>query len=159
MRWDLIDQFQILKKGDFSQAVKTYSGEEDFFREHFPGRPLVPDVLFVEMVAQTGGVLFGLELNFGKEIILAKIIRAQFHIAVPPPCAFTIHARMEEASEDGAFIFGVVKQGDKIVAEAHILLAAVTGLVTENGKKIVFNDHFLKHYDILNLAGQGAQSA
>ena len=46
MRWDLVTSFQVLKKGSHSRAFKTYSGEEDFFKEHFPGRPRVPEPFF-----------------------------------------------------------------------------------------------------------------
>ena len=76
MRWDLIEKFEILKKGSYARAFKNFSGKEDFFAEHYPGAPIVPESLFIEMVAQTGGVLFGFGLDFKKEVILAKILDA-----------------------------------------------------------------------------------
>ena len=38
------------------EAVWSVSGEEDFFRGHFPGEPIVPGVLITEALAQTAGL-------------------------------------------------------------------------------------------------------
>lgn len=151
MRWDLIDKFEILKKGEYAKAFKDFSGEEDFFTEHFPGKPLVPEPLFIEMIAQTGGVLFGFGLDFKKEVILAKILNAEFFDAVKPPCRLVAEARIDEEREEGAWVSGEVKLGDKTVAKVSILLVTVDSL-QETKTKIVFNDDFIEHFDIYNVA-------
>ncbi len=151
MRWDLIEHFDVLKKGHYSRARKSFTGEEDFFKDHFPGRPLVPETLLVEMIAQTGGVLFGVGINFEREVILAKIGEARFFREIPPPCQFLVEATIEEEREEGALITGTVKLGDAVVAEAKILLITIDGLGEGNQKQIVFNENFFKHYDILNV--------
>ena len=66
MRWDLIEKFEVLKKGSYGRGIKKFTGQEDFFKENFPGSPRVPEPLFVEMIAQTGRVLFGQGLDFKK---------------------------------------------------------------------------------------------
>jgi 3-hydroxyacyl-[acyl-carrier-protein] dehydratase len=38
------------------EAVWSVSGDEDFFRGHFPGEPIVPGVLITEALAQTAGL-------------------------------------------------------------------------------------------------------
>ena len=129
MRWNLIETFEVIKKGRFSRARKSFRGTEDFFREHFPGRPLVPEPFFIEMIAQAGGVLFGVELDFKKEVVLVKIDDARFFKAVAPPCEFVVEAQLDDVREDGAWISGIVKQGSEKVAEAKILLAAMDSLV------------------------------
>ena len=151
MRWDLVDRFEVLKKGVYSRAVKAFDGSEDFFSEHEPGHPRVPEPLFIEMIAQAGGVLFGLGIDFKKEVILAKIEGARFERTVTPPCTLDIEARIEEEREEGAWISGEVKLGKERVATVRILLATME-LAGPSGKSVVFNDHFLKHYDIRNIA-------
>lgn len=151
MRWELITRFEVLKKGEYSRAVKTYAGTEDFFQEHFPGRPLVPQAFFVEMCAQAGGVLFGLGIDFKKEVVLVKIEEARFFEDVAPPCELTVEARLDESGEDGAWVLGQVSRAGKKVMETKILLAAVDSVV-EGKTGIVFNEHFMKSYDIMGVA-------
>ena len=150
MRWDLIDKFEILKKSSHARALKLFVGDEDFFEEHYASKALVPDPFFIEMIAQAGGVLFGLELGFNKEVILAKIEFARFFKTVTPPCQFIIEASLTEAREDGAWISGAVWLGKDKIAEAKLLLVAIEAL--DSKKKIVFNDNFLKHYDVFEVA-------
>ncbi|HTL70493.1 MAG TPA: beta-hydroxyacyl-ACP dehydratase [Candidatus Eisenbacteria bacterium] len=153
MRWDLIDRFSVLKKGRYSLAEKAFSGGEDFFSEHVPGKPLVPEPLLVEMIAQTGGVLFGLGLEFRKEVILAKIASADFENPVAPPCRLVIEAFIEDESEDAARVSGTVRaEGGRVVARAEIFLVAMKGLGEAHAQKIVFNEKFLTHYDVFNVA-------
>ena len=151
MRWDLIERFEILKKGDHARAVKSFSGKEDFFEEHDPGHPRMPEPLFLEMIAQTGGVLFGLGIDFKKEVILAKIGQGRFYEPVPPPCDFTIDAAIDDAREEGAWISGTVKSGERLVAEASILLVTMDALDASHSQRIVFNENFLKHYGIFQV--------
>ena len=150
MRWDLVDTFEILKKGVHARARKKLTGSEDFFGEHFPGKPRVPQPLLLEMIAQTGGVLLGVGCDFKKEVVLAKISGARFSRSVTPPCEFVIEAEILEEREQGGRVAGRVKLRGEKVAEAEIMLAMIDGL--EKGKKqIIFNEGFLKHYDIYNV--------
>ena len=158
MRWDLVDGFEVLKKGVYSRAVKAFDGSEDFFAEHEPGRPRVPEPLFIEMMAQAGGVLLGLGVDFKKEVILAKIEGARFERTAVPPCKFVIEARIEEEREEGAWISAEVKQGEERIANARILLVAMERLA-EAGKSVVFNDHFLKHYRVREIAKKSEEVA
>ena len=151
MRWDLIEKFEIIKKGRVAKAFRNFSGHEDFFVEHFPGNPLVPEPLLIEMIAQAGGVLFGLGLDFKKEVILAKILKADFFGVVQPPCHLVVEVRLDEEREEGAWISGTVKTNGQTAAEASILLVSMDSL-PENKTKIVFNDYFLEHFEIYNVA-------
>ncbi len=151
MRWDLLEKFEILRRGDFARALKRFSGKENFFKDHFPTKPLVPEVLFVEMIAQVGGVLYGLGFDFKKEVILAKVSSARFLRPVSPPCSLVVEARVEDEREEGAVITGVVKENGILAAEARILLVTMDSLSGENGKCIVFSENFLKQFDIYRV--------
>ena len=152
MRWDLLDRFDLLKKNELARAVKSFSGKEDFFAEHHPGSPWVPEPLMIEMIAQAGGVLYGLGIGFKKEVILVKIEDALFHSAVRPPCEFRVEASIGDEREEGAWIVGKVHLGGKLIASARVLLIAIESLNGLEAGKIVFNDGFLSHYDIWNVA-------
>ena len=152
MRWDLIDQFEVLRKNDFARASKAFSGREDFLTHHPPGAPTVPEPLFIEMIAQAGGVLYGLGIGFKKEVILAKIEGAVFPSPVRPPCRLDIEAKIDEEREEGAWISGEVRLSGARVASVKILLVTIESLSGLASGKIVFNDRFLSHYDIWNVA-------
>ena len=52
-----VDRVVEIEKGSRIVAERTFGPEEEFFKGHFPGNPIVPGVLIVEAMAQAGGVL------------------------------------------------------------------------------------------------------
>ncbi len=57
MRFLLIDKITSWEPGKSATAVKNVALSEDFFEEHFPGRPIMPGTLILEGMAQLGGLL------------------------------------------------------------------------------------------------------
>ena len=55
MRFIFVDEIIELQPGEHIKAIKTISSGEEFFRDHFPGFPVVPGVLLTEMMAQAAG--------------------------------------------------------------------------------------------------------
>ena len=53
----LIDEIQDYEAGEFAVAKKCVTINEPFFQGHFPSYPVMPGVLIVEALAQTGGTL------------------------------------------------------------------------------------------------------
>lgn len=81
----LIDTIEEMEPGIKAVAKKCVTYNEPFFNGHFPNEPVMPGVLIVEALAQTGAVaILSLEENKGKTAYFAAINSAKFKRKVIP---------------------------------------------------------------------------
>ena len=81
----LIDSVEEIEYGVRAVAKKCVSFNEPFFAGHFPEEPVMPWVLIVEALAQTGAVaILGKDENRGKTAYFASINSAKFKRKVVP---------------------------------------------------------------------------
>uniref|UniRef100_A0A7C6EGK8 3-hydroxyacyl-[acyl-carrier-protein] dehydratase FabZ n=1 Tax=candidate division WOR-3 bacterium TaxID=2052148 RepID=A0A7C6EGK8_UNCW3 len=101
-------------------ARRYISGDEYFFKGHFPSEPIMPGVLIVEALAQTGGVML-LRKYPGAIPLFMGIDRARFRKIVKP--GDTLIMEVELLQERGTIvkISGIAKVNEEIVCEAIIL--------------------------------------
>jgi 3-hydroxyacyl-[acyl-carrier-protein] dehydratase len=81
----LIDEVIELEPGIRAVARKTVRADEWYLHGHFPGRPVMPGVLMVEGLAQTGAVIaLSVEENRGRMALFAGIDDVRFKRIVEP---------------------------------------------------------------------------
>lgn len=81
----LLDTIEELEPGVRAVAKKCVSYNEPFFAGHFPREPVMPGVLIVEALAQTGAVAILSQPEFqGKTAYFAAINQAKFKRKVIP---------------------------------------------------------------------------
>ena len=81
----LIDRVEELIPGEKAVAKRNVTINEELFNGHFPGNPVMPGVLIVEALAQTGAVaLLSLPEFKGKTAYFGGIKSAKFRKVVRP---------------------------------------------------------------------------
>jgi len=82
----LVDKIVELEQGKQIVGIKNVTANEQFFQGHFPGQPIMPGVLLLEVMAQVGGVL-ARKTAEGKgrpTVFLTGIEKAKFRRPVVP---------------------------------------------------------------------------
>ena len=115
----LIDEVLELTPGVGAVARKHVRDDEWYLAGHFPGRPVMPGVLIVEALAQTGAVaVLSEEANRGRIALFAGIDDCRFKRVVEPgdllrlECEFTRIRGPIAKGEGRAFV------GDELAAQA-----------------------------------------
>jgi 3-hydroxyacyl-[acyl-carrier-protein] dehydratase len=92
----LIDEVLVLEPGARVVARKTVRHEEWYLQGHFPGRPIMPGVLIVEAMAQTGAVaVLSEEENRGRLALFAGIDDVRFKRLVQPGDVLDLTCELE----------------------------------------------------------------
>lgn len=119
----LIDK--IIEKGDnYIVGVKNVTTNEPFFTGHFPQEPVLPGVLQVEAMAQTGGllVLSVLDDPEAYSTYFMKIDNVKFRQKVVPGDTLIFHVSfMTELRRGCAVMKGLAFVGEKIVSECEFM--------------------------------------
>ena len=81
----MIDEVEKFVPGESCTAYKNVSADEYYFKGHFPGNPIMPGVLMVEALAQTGAVaILSMEENKGRNALFGGINNLKFKKQVIP---------------------------------------------------------------------------
>ena len=96
----LLDEVVDLRPGELAVARRVTHETDFYFQGHFPGDPIVPAVILVEMLAQTGGLAAGAPRAGEPQTPIAM------HVAGLGPFKFPAAARAGDVLEARARVVG-----------------------------------------------------
>jgi len=123
----LIDKIVEFKMDERIVGVKNVTVNEPFFEGHFPGQPVMPGVLIIEGMAQTGGILLlnGVENPGDKLVYFMAINNAKFRKPVMPGDQLVFELTMTSRKSRICQMIGKAYVDGNLVAEAEMMASIV----------------------------------
>jgi 3-hydroxyacyl-[acyl-carrier-protein] dehydratase len=118
----LVSEITSLEPGSRATGLWRLSGEEEFFKGHFPGRPTLPGVLMVESLAQLGAAAVLADGRFsGKLPLFGGIDRARFRRQVSPGDVLELSVELTRLSARAGRGHGEAAVGGERACEVDLL--------------------------------------
>ena len=116
----LIDRIEIKEPGKRLDALKNMTINEPFFQGHFPGQPVMPGVLILEIMAQAGSFLMlsQVEDPLTTNMFFSAVEKTKFRKPIVPGDQLMVHMTLVKKKLNLCKFHGVCKVDDEIVAEA-----------------------------------------
>lgn len=117
----LIDTIEELEPGKRAVGKKCVSYNEPYFAGHFPQEPVMPGVLILEALAQTGAVaILSLPENKGKLALFGGIDQARFKGKVAPGDVLMLETEIIKAKGPVGVGSAKATVNGKLVAKAEL---------------------------------------
>jgi 3-hydroxyacyl-[acyl-carrier-protein] dehydratase len=125
----LIDEVLVLEPGARVVARKLVREDEWYLAGHFPGRPIMPGVLMVEAMAQTGAVaVLSDEENRGKLALFAGIDDVRFKRVVVPGDELELTCELERVRGPVGRGKATATVGGELAVRGTLTFAVTEGL-------------------------------
>lgn len=117
-----VDRVLSIEPGKKISGIKKITGDEFFFKGHFPGRPILPGVIMIEALAQLGGLLMlNNEECLTHPAYFIGVNRVRFRKAVIPGDELTLEVELIRMRTRIAQMRGVLKIEGEAACEADFI--------------------------------------
>lgn len=117
----LIDAVDDMEPGVYCKARKNVTMNEPFFAGHFPGKPVMPGVLILESLAQTGAVaMLSMDSFKGKIAYFGGMDKVKFRKQVVPGDVLRLETEVIKMKGPIAVAKGTAYVEDKVAAEVEL---------------------------------------
>ena len=122
----MIDRVEELVPGQSCIAYKNVCINEPHFAGHFPGNPIMPGVLIVEALAQTGAVaILSMEENKGKNALFGGIDKLRFKKQVVPGDVLKLEVHIIKQNGPVGVGEAIATVDGKVAAKGELTFAIV----------------------------------
>lgn len=117
----LVDRITDMEPGKWAKGIKCVSANEMHFLGHFPEKHIMPGVLIMEALAQTGAVaILSQEEHKGKIVVFGGIKNCRFKQQVVPGDVLELYCEMTAVKGPAGFGKAVAKVDGKVAAQGEI---------------------------------------
>lgn len=117
----LVDRIVEMEPGKWAKGIKCVSSNEMFFCGHFPERHIMPGVLIMEALAQTGAAAILSEAgNEGKLVVFGGIKNARFREQVRPGDVLELFCELTERRGPVGYGNAEARVDGKLAAKGEI---------------------------------------
>ncbi len=122
-----VDRIVEFEAGKRIVGLKNVTGNEEFFQGHFPGHPIMPGVIIIEAMAQTGGIMLlnGEENPDNKLVYFMGMDKVRFRKPVYPGAQLIFECELLRRRATSCKMYGKALVDGEVVAEAELLAAIV----------------------------------
>ena len=123
----LVDKVIDSDEGERIVAIKNVTVNEPFFQGHFPDNPIMPGVLQIEAIAQTGALLILDTTPVDSKIIavLSSVQRAKFRRLIRPGDTLRIEVRLVYKKSSIVKVAGKIFVDNQLASEAEVMCMMV----------------------------------
>lgn len=122
----MVDRIIEMEVGKRAVGIKNVSANEPFFQGHYPGHPIMPGVLILEALAQTGAIaLMSLDSFKDKMPIFAGLGETRFRKPVMPGDQLRLEVEITKMRGPLGMGTGRAYVGDQLAAETELKFAFV----------------------------------
>ena len=120
----LVDKITGCEPGQWAEGIKNVTMNEPYFSGHFPGRPIMPGVLILEALAQTGAVaILSLPEFQGKIAVFGGAKNCRFKKQVVPGDVLELRCELTERRGPIGFGKAVARVDGKVACQADLTFA------------------------------------
>lgn len=124
----LVDRIVDMEPGKWAKGIKCISANEMQFLGHFPQKHIMPGVLIMEALAQTGAVaILSQPENKGKLVVFGGIKNCRFKAQVVPGDVLELYCELTQLRGPVGFGKVTAKVDGKIAAQGEISFAITEG--------------------------------
>ena len=120
----LVDKITGCEPGQWAEGIKNVTMNEPYFSGHFPGRPIMPGVLILEALAQTGAAaVLSLPEFQGKIAVFGGVKNCRFKKQVVPGDVLELRCELTERRGPIGFGKAVARVDGKVACQAELTFA------------------------------------
>ena len=122
----MVDEIESCSPGQSAIGYKNVNNDEYYFKGHFPGNPVMPGVLIVESLAQTGAyAILSEEENKGKNAIFGGIEKMRFKRMVVPGDRLKLEVNIIKRKGPIGIGEGIASVNGEIAAKGEFTFAII----------------------------------